>query len=53
MREQFILEGNSYECQGKYKRINSKLLTEKRIIGIATMNQVGFIPNLQLSFLDE
>lgn len=48
MREKFALhyEDNGGVSKEKYRRVETQKLNEKRIFGILTKYQVGFIPNL-------
>lgn len=52
MREKFSLEYEMIDdiAKEKYKRGEIVKLREKRIFGIFTAHQVGYIPNLQVSF---
>lgn len=55
MREKFALhyEDNGGVTKEKYKRVETVKLSEKRIFGILTKHQVGYIPNLQISFTED
>ena len=55
MREKYALE---YEVVGsiskqRYRKLDQISLKEKRIFGILTAKQVGFIPNVQISFTED
>ena len=56
MREKFALhheEIGSEITKNKYRKVETLKLSEKRIFGILTKYQVGFIPNLQISFTED
>jgi len=55
MREKFSLEyeeiGN--ESKEKYKKVQQAPIKEKRVFGILTAKQVGYIPNVQVCFTED
>lgn len=54
-REKYHLEvekiGN--ELKNKYKRLSRDNSVEKRVFGVITAAQVGYIPNVQVSFTED
>lgn len=56
MREKFLLEYEDLENneqRQKYKIISQSEFREKLIFGIVTANQVGYIPNVNVSFTED
>ena len=55
MREKFALEYEEIgtETKEKYTKMVETPLKEKRIFGILTAKQVGYIPNVQVSFTED
>ena len=53
-REKLVFEANENAyIKGRYKRELQTPLREKRIFGVLTKNQVGYIPNVDICFTDD
>lgn len=55
LREKFTVEQEKIDnmLKDRYRKCSQAPLKEKRIFGVMTAHQVGYIPNLQLSFTED
>jgi len=56
LRESFVREQeevSEVDIRDKFKKVSSRPIIEKRIFGIMTARQVGYIPNLQISTTED